>query len=323
MSRLVVALGGNALLRRGEPAEAEVQRRNLAEVAEALADLADGNELVITHGNGPQVGLLALESEAYHAVRPYPLDILGAESQGMIGYLVVQALRNETHTNVVGLLTQVVVDGGDSAFARPTKPIGPVYTVYEARRLAAEHGWSVAPDGAHYRRVVPSPFPQEIVELGAIKALLDEGAIVVCAGGGGIPVVRDGDRLRGVEAVIDKDLTAALLAERLDADRLLILTDVPCIERGWRTAAAAPIHRADPAELRRLEFASGSMAPKVEAACRFVESTGREATIGALTDLAEVAAGRAGTLVTAQRAQERPTTILGRLALELARARTA
>jgi len=305
VSRLVVALGGNALLRRGEPAEAYIQRRNVAEVAEALADLAVGNELVITHGNGPQVGLLALEADAYREVRPYPLDILGAESQGMIGYLVVQALRNETRTDVVGLLTQVVVDAGDSAFGRPTKPIGPVYTADEARSLAAEHGWSVAPDGGHYRRVVPSPLPQQIVEIGAIEALLDEGAIVVCAGGGGIPVVRDGDRLRGVEAVIDKDLTAALLAERLDADRLLILTDVPCIERDWRTPAATPIRRASPAELRRLEFASGSMAPKVEAVCRFVESTGREATIGALTDLSEVAAGRAGTRVTAQRSVER------------------
>jgi carbamate kinase len=297
MSRLVVALGGNALLRRGEPAEADVQRRNLAGVGGALADLAVGNELVITHGNGPQVGLLALEADAYHEVKPYPLDILGAESQGMIGYLVLQALRAETHTDAVALLTEVVVDAADSAFARPTKPIGPVYTAAEARRLAAEHGWTVAPDGDSYRRVVPSPQPQEIVELDAIEGLLREGSIVVCAGGGGIPVVREGDRLRGVEAVIDKDLTAALLAELLDADRLLILTDVPCVERGWGTAEAEPIRCAAPSELRRLEFAQGSMAPKIEAACRFAEATGREAVIGALTELAEVAAGRAGTSV--------------------------
>jgi carbamate kinase len=297
MSRLVVALGGNALLRRGEPAEADVQRRNLAGVGGALADLAVGNELVITHGNGPQVGLLALEADAYHEVKPYPLDILGAESQGMIGYLVLQALRAETHTDAVALLTEVVVDAADSAFARPTKPIGPVYTAAEARRLAAEHGWTVAPDGDSYRRVVPSPQPQEIVELDAIEGLLREGSIVVCAGGGGIPVVREGDRLRGVEAVIDKDLTAALLAELLDADRLLILTDVPCVERGWGTPEAEPIRCAAPSELRRLEFAQGSMAPKIEAACRFAEATGREAVIGALTELAEVAAGRAGTSV--------------------------
>jgi carbamate kinase len=297
MSRLVVALGGNALLRRGEPAEADVQRRNLAGVGGALADLAVGNELVITHGNGPQVGLLALEADAYHEVKPYPLDILGAESQGMIGYLVLQALRAETHTDAVALLTEVVVDAADPAFARPTKPIGPIYTVAEARRLAAEHGWTVAPDGDSYRRVVPSPQPQEIVELDAIEGLLREGSIVVCAGGGGIPVVREGDRLRGVEAVIDKDLTAALLAELLDADRLLILTDVPCVERGWGTPEAEPIRCAAPSELRRLEFAQGSMAPKIEAACRFAEATGREAVIGALTELAEVAAGRAGTSV--------------------------
>jgi carbamate kinase len=297
MSRLVVALGGNALLRRGEPAEADVQRRNLAGVGGALANLAVGNELVITHGNGPQVGLLALEADAYHEVKPYPLDILGAESQGMIGYLVLQALRAETHTDAVALLTEVVVDAADSAFARPTKPIGPVYTAAEARRLAAEHGWTVAPDGDSYRRVVPSPQPQEIVELDAIEGLLREGSIVVCAGGGGIPVVREGDRLRGVEAVIDKDLTAALLAELLDADRLLILTDVPCVERGWGTPEAEPIRCAAPSELRRLEFAQGSMAPKIEAACRFAEATGREAVIGALTELAEVAAGRAGTSV--------------------------
>jgi carbamate kinase len=300
VSRIVVALGGNALLRRGEPAEAELQRRHLTEVAGALAELAVGNELVITHGNGPQVGLLALESEAYHAVRPYPLDVLGAESQGMIGYLVVQALRGETRDDVVALLTEVVVDGDDPAFASPTKPIGPVYTEEEARSLAAEHGWTVAADGAHFRRVVPSPFPQEIVELAAVEALLADGAIVVCAGGGGIPVVRDGERLRGVEAVIDKDLTAALLAERLDADELLILTDVPYVESDWRTAEAQPIHHATPRELRRLEFAAGSMAPKIEAVCRFVEATGGDAVIGALPELADIVAGRAGTRVTAE-----------------------
>lgn len=297
MSRLVVALGGNALLRRGEPAEAETQRRNVAEAAAALADLADGNELVITHGNGPQVGLLALEADAYDAVEPYPLDVLGAESQGMIGYLIVQALRAETELSVVALLTEVAVAADDPAFAKPTKPIGPVYTEGEARRLGAEHGWDVAPDGPHYRRVVPSPRPREIVELEAVETLLDRGSIVVCAGGGGIPVVREGSRLRGVEAVIDKDLTAALLAEQLHADRLVILTDVPHVERGWRTSNAAPIEDAAPEELRRLDFASGSMAPKIDAACRFVERTGGEAVIGALGELAEVAAGRAGTRV--------------------------
>jgi carbamate kinase len=295
--RIVAALGGNALLHRGEPLEAEIQRANLRQAARAIADLADGNELVLTHGNGPQVGLLALEAEAYHGVKPYPLDVLGAESQGMIGYLIVQALRAETDASVVALLTEVAVDADDPAFAEPTKPIGPVYTAAEARRAAAEHRWDVAPDGRHYRRVVPSPQPREIVELDSIEALLGGGSIVVCAGGGGIPVVREGNRLRGVEAVIDKDLTAALLAELLHADRLIMLTDVAFVERDWQTAAAAAIERATPDELRRLEFAAGSMGPKIEAACRFVERTGGEAVIGSLAEVTEVAAGRSGTRI--------------------------
>jgi carbamate kinase len=299
VSRLVVALGGNALLRRGQPLEAEIQRANVRQAARALADLALEHELLLTHGNGPQVGLLALEAEAYRAVEPYPLDVLGAESQGMIGYLIVQALRSETDASVVAVLTEVVVDADDPAFGKPTKPIGPVYRKDEARRIAAEHGWDVARDGGYYRRVVPSPQPREIVELDSIAALVRGGSIVVCAGGGGIPVVREDSRLRGVEAVIDKDLTAALLAEQLDADRLVILTDVPYVERGWETETATPIERATPAELRRLQFAAGSMAPKIEAACRFVERTGGEAAIGSLAELSEVVAGRNGTRVQA------------------------
>jgi carbamate kinase len=297
LSRLVVALGGNALLRRGEPAEAETQRRNIAEAAGALAVLAESHELVLTHGNGPQVGLLALEADAYRQVKAYPLDVLGAESQGMIGYLIVQALRAETDRSVAAVLTQVAVDADDPAFERPTKPIGPVYEEEEARRIAAEHGWAVAPDGPSFRRVVPSPEPRSIVELDAIEALVRAGSVVVCAGGGGIPVVPDGARLRGVEAVIDKDLTAALLAEELHADRLLMLTDIPYVERAWRTPAAVPIVETTPDELRELEFAAGSMGPKIEAACRFVERTGGEAAIGSLGAVADVAAGRAGTQV--------------------------
>jgi carbamate kinase len=297
VSRLVVALGGNALLRRGQPLEAEVQRANLREAARAIADLAVENELVLTHGNGPQVGLLALEADAYQDVEPYPLDVLGAESQGMIGYLIVQALRGETESSVVALLTEVVVDADDPAFAEPTKPIGPVYTKDEADEVAVEHGWDIARDGEHYRRVVPSPQPHEIVELDSIETLLREGSIVVCAGGGGIPVVREGSRLRGVEAVIDKDLTAALLAEQLDADRLIMLTDVAFVERDWNTAKATAIAHATPDELRQLEFAAGSMAPKIEAACRFVAGTGGEAVIGSLAKLGEVVAGRSGTRV--------------------------
>ena len=306
MSRVVVALGGNALLRRGEPAEAATQRARVLEAASALAALSAGHELVLTHGNGPQVGLLALEADAYEAVAPYPLDVLGAESQGMIGYFLIQALRNELPgRDVVALLTQVVVDADDPAFGRPTKPIGPVYSEPEARRLAAERGWTVAPDGDRFRRVVPSPEPREIVERRSIEQLVGAGALVVCAGGGGIPVVAEAGRLRGVEAVIDKDLTAALLAEDVGAERLVMLTDVSCVERGWGTAAAEPIATATPSELRRLSFAAGSMGPKVEAACRFVERTGGEAVIGLLAELDAIARGEAGTRVAAVAARPR------------------
>ena len=295
--RVVVALGGNALLRRGEPAEAATQRAHVREAASALAAVARAHELVITHGNGPQVGLLALEADAYRAVAPYPLDILGAESQGMIGYLLIQALALELpERDVVAVLTQVVVDDDDPAFRTPTKPIGPVYDEDEARRLAAAHGWTIAPDGDRFRRVVASPEPRAIVELESIRQLADAGAVVVCAGGGGIPVVETGAGLEGVEAVIDKDLTAALLARQLGADRLVMLTDVAYVERDWGTSAAAAIAQATPSELRHLAFASGSMGPKVEAACRFAE-TGGQAAIGALSDLADVVAGRAGTRV--------------------------
>jgi carbamate kinase len=298
--RLVVALGGNALLRRGESAEAETQRRNVLGAASALAALSRDHELVITHGNGPQVGLLALEADAYKAVAPYPLDILGAESQGMIGYLLLQALQGELpDRTVAAMLTQVIVDRDDPAFARPSKPIGPVYTEREARALAAEHGWSIATDGEHVRRVVASPEPREIVELAALESLLATGAIVICAGGGGIPVIRNGTRLTGVEAVIDKDLTASLLAEEIGAHRLVMLTDVPFVERRWGTTDATPIESATPAELRRSTFAEGSMRPKIEAACRFAEHTGGEAVIGALDDLAAVARGESGTRVSA------------------------
>jgi carbamate kinase len=300
MTRIVVALGGNALLRRGEPAEAATQRHHALGAASALAALADEHELVITHGNGPQVGLLALEAEAYDEVRPYPLDVLGAETQGMIGYLLVQALRGTSDHDVAALLTQVLVSAEDPAFRRPTKPIGPVYEPETGRRLAVDRGWTIAPDGAFVRRVVPSPEPLEIVEIDTIRGLVDEGVVVVCAGGGGIPVVAERGRLRGVEAVIDKDLTAALLAERVGAERLVIVTDVPYVERGWGTPGSEPIVATDPGELRRLTFASGSMGPKVEAACRFVERTGGEAVIGALDDLDAVARGRAGTRVAAR-----------------------
>jgi carbamate kinase len=298
--RVVVALGGNALLRRGEPAEAAIQRAHVLEAASALAELASDHELVLTHGNGPQVGLLALEADAYKAVAPYPLDVLGAESQGMIGYFLVQALMNEhPGCEVVSLLTQVLVDDNDLGFAHATKPIGPVYTEQEARRLTAERGWTIARDGEYFRRVVASPEPRAIVELRTIERLVGAGTVVICAGGGGIPVVADADGLHGIEAVIDKDLTAALLAQEIGADRLIMLTDVPHVERDWGTEAASPIAAATPDELRRLTFAPGSMGPKIEAACRFVERTGGEAIIGSLEELGAISRGESGTRIAA------------------------
>ncbi len=297
--RIVAAMGGNALLRRGELPEAHVQRANVRRAARALAELAE-HELVVTHGNGPQVGLLALQAISEGGARPEPLDVLGAESEGMIGYLIEQELANALPGRPVAtLLTQVTVDARDQAFERPTKPIGALYEEAEARRLAAAHGWAVAPDGRFFRRVVPSPEPLGIVELQAIRLLVEAGVLVVCVGGGGIPVVADGHGLRGVEAVIDKDLSAALLARQIDADFLLLLTDVSAVERGWGTPAARPLRRASPELLRRLDLAAGSMGPKVEAACRFVEATGRPAAIGALEEAAAILEGEAGTVVVA------------------------
>ena len=296
---VVVALGGNALLRRGEPLTEEVQQRNVAAAAPAVAAVARAHRVVVTHGNGPQIGLLALESEAYQDVPPYGLDVLGAESQGMIGFLLEQALRNALDGRTVAtLLTSVLVDADDPAFQAPTKPVGPAYPEDVARELAQARGWHIARDGAAFRRVVPSPRPLAILELEAIRILVEAGVLVICAGGGGVPVVRRADgALDGVEGVVDKDRTAALLAEALGADRLLLLTDVANVYAGWGTAAARPIGETSVSELRRLAFEPGSMGPKVEAACRFAERTGRPASIGALVDAPEILAGRAGTTV--------------------------
>ena len=297
--RLVVALGGNALLRRGEAMTADIQRQHAAEAMTAVAELAGSHDIVLTHGNGPQVGLLALQASAYTDVPAYPLDVLGAETEGMIGYVLEQELSNRLPgRTAVTVLTQVVVDPDDPAFQTPTKPIGPVYTEEQAQRLARERGWSVAPDGDHFRRVVASPEPLRIVELSAIRMLVDSGAIVVCTGGGGIPVtMNDAGTLRGVEAVIDKDLAAELLARSLEADFLLMLTDVGAVMHDWGTPDARPIGRTTPTELRGIQFANGSMGPKVAAACRFVEATGGSAAIGALEDAARIVAGTAGTMV--------------------------
>ena len=297
--RLVVALGGNALLRRGEAPSADVQRLHAGEAMVSVAELAADYDVILTHGNGPQVGLLALQASAYADAPPFPLDVLGAETEGMIGYVLEQELQNRLPgRSVVTVLTQVLVDPDDPAFAAPTKPIGPVYTAEQARRVERELGWTTARDGTYSRRVVASPEPLRIIELAAIRLLVEAGTLVVCTGGGGIPVAID-ERgfLRGVEAVIDKDLAAELLARSLDADFLLMLTDVDSVMHGWGTPEARPIERATPAELRVLEFASGSMGPKVEAACRFVASTGCPAAIGALEDAVRIVAGTAGTMV--------------------------
>jgi carbamate kinase len=296
---VVAAIGGNALLRRGERADADTQRANVAIAADALVEIATEHRLVITHGNGPQVGLLALQAEAYEPVRPYPLDVLGAESEGMIGYMLEQALENRlAAARVATLLTQVVVDAADPAFAHPTKPVGPVYERADAVQLAAERGWSIAPDGPSWRRVVPSPEPRRIVELEAIRTLLDAGLTVVCVGGGGVPVTADpAGRLRGVEAVIDKDLAAAMLATELGADALLLLTDVAAIELDWGTPAARPIAAIGADELLGLGLATGSMGPKAEAASRFANGTGGIAAIGALADAPAILCGAAGTRV--------------------------
>ena len=297
--RVVMALGGNALLRRGEPADAVTQRANVVRAVQAVAAVARRHEVVVTHGNGPQVGLLALQAEAYRDVAPYPLDILGAESEGMIGYLLEQELMNALPGRPVAtLLTQVSVDAADPAFAEPSKPIGPVYDRPAGARLAAERGWTVAPDGDGVRRVVASPRPREILELAAIRLLLEAGVLVVCTGGGGIPVTLTAQgAVHGVEAVADKDRAAALLAEDLGADALLLLTDVPRVVAGWGTPEAVELERATPTQLRGESFAAGSMGPKVEAACRFAERTGGLAAIGSLDDAEAILAGRAGTRI--------------------------
>jgi carbamate kinase len=298
--RIVVALGGNALLRRGQPMTAQNQQANVQTAAHAIATLAQDHDLIIVHGNGPQIGLLALQAEAYKEVQPYPLDVLTAETGGMIGYLIEQELRNQLPADrqVVTLLTQIEVDAQDPAFTHPTKPIGALYPQAEAERLAAVHGWAIAPDGESYRRVVPSPEPLRIIELAAIQLLVRSGVLVICVGGGGIPVVRTATgKTHGVAAVIDKDLAAALLAQLLEVDALLLLTDVDAVYADWGTPAAQPLRDISPAQLRGYSFAAGSMAPKVEALCRFVERTGGIAGTGRIADAALILTGQAGTRV--------------------------
>lgn len=300
--RLVVALGGNALLKRGQTPDALPQEDNVRVAVQALAPMAGEHEMVVTHGNGPQIGLLAVESAADPSLTlPYPFDVLGAQTQGMIGYWLLQALQNELPgREIAAIINQTLVAADDPAFADPAKFIGVVYDEAEAKRLAAARGWTVKADGDRWRRVVGSPEPQEVVETRLIRLLLDTGAVVVCAGGGGVPVIRDeaGD-LQGIEAVVDKDHTASVLARSLGADALLILTDVANVFRDFGTPDQEAIGPITPEELRNHAFPAGSMGPKVEAACRFVEATGGLAGIGRLQDAAAILAGTAGTHVIA------------------------
>ena len=304
--RIVVALGGNALLRRGEPMTVENQRANVAIASEHLAPVAAAHELVISHGNGPQIGLLALEAAAYEPVPTYPLDVLGAETQGMIGYLVEQELGNllPPGRQLATLLTMIEVDPADPAFGEPSKPIGPLCTAADAAKLTAERGWTFRPDGECLRRVVPSPAPRRIVERRQIASLLQAGCVVICAGGGGIPIACGPDgRLGGIEAVIDKDAASALLARDLHADVLVMATDTPLAYLGFGTDHQVGITAAQPDALlagHAGEFAPGSMLPKVTAACDFALRTSRPAVIGQLTDIESLVAGSAGTRISTE-----------------------
>jgi carbamate kinase len=307
--RILVALGGNALLKRGEPMTAEVQRANVRTAARSLAPVAERHQLVLSHGNGPQVGLLALQAAAYKEVEAYPLDVLGAQTEGMIGYLIEQELGNLLPAEVpfATLLTMIEVDANDPAFGDPTKFVGPIYSDEEAAALAADKEWTFKRDGDHLRRVVPSPEPKRIFEIRPIKWLLERGVLVICAGGGGIPTawVPGQDRtLGGVEAVIDKDLASALLARDLDADLFVMATDVDGVYAGWGSRDQRRLERVTPEELRGQPFAAGSMGPKVDAAMRFVAATGKRAAIGSLEDIEDIVEGNAGTTVVPELTRE-------------------
>jgi carbamate kinase len=302
--RVLVALGGNALLKRGEPMTADAQRSNVRVAARALAPIAEHHQLVLSHGNGPQVGLLALQAAAYHDVEAYPLDVLGAQTEGMIGYMIEQELGNILPAEVpfASILTMIEVDGDDRAFADPTKFVGPVYDAEQARQLGEEKGWAFKLDGEYHRRVVASPEPKRIFEIRPIRWLLEHGTVVICAGGGGIPTrwAPGHERtLEGVEAVIDKDLASELLAREIEADLFIMATDVDGVYAGWGTPDQHRLDQITPAELRAMDFAAGSMGPKVDAAARFVEHTQKRAAIGSLEDIEEIVDGAAGTNVVA------------------------
>ena len=295
---LVVALGGNALLKRGEPLEADIQRKNIELAAKTIAQLTQQWRVILVHGNGPQVGLLALQNSAYDRVTPYPLDILGAESQGMIGYMLQQALKNQLPQREISvLLTQVEVDANDPAFNNPTKYIGPIYDAHQAGALQAEKGWVFKADGKAFRRVVPSPQPKRIVESDAIRTLIACDHLVICNGGGGVPVVEKADGYHGIEAVIDKDLSAALLANQIHADALLILTDADAVYLDWGKPTQRPLAQVTPERLSELHFDAGSMGPKVTACAGFVSRCHGIAGIGSLADGPVILSGDKGTLI--------------------------
>lgn len=297
-STVVVALGGNALLRRGEPLEADIQRANIAKAAKTIAAIGEQYNVVLVHGNGPQVGLLALQGLEYKSVTPYPLDVLGSETQGMIGYMLMQELHNlAPDQHVSCMLTQMTVDPKDPAFANPTKPIGPVYDQQEANQLADKYGWDIKPDGQYFRRVVPSPQPTGIIEDDAIASLIKQGHLVICTGGGGIPVIKEGDQLKGIEAVIDKDMSAAFLARQINADALLILTDAEAVYLDYGQPNQRAIAETTPEDLSQYTFDAGSMGPKIDASCEFVRQGGKLVGIGALEDGLAILAGQAGTRI--------------------------
>jgi len=296
--RIVIALGGNALLRRGEDMTAENQRKNIQNAVSSLAPIVEHNELVISHGNGPQVGLLSLQSAAYKEVEEYPLDILGAQTQGMIGYMIEQELGNilPIEVPIASILTMVEVDPDDPAFNNPTKPIGPIYSKEEAETLENNKGWTIKKDGEYWRRVVASPIPHRIFELRPIHWLLENNAVVICAGGGGIPTIYNKEgNLEGVEVVIDKDRASSLLAFELEADVLIMATDTDGVYLNWGTETEKIISKTTPEEIRKYKFDTGSMGPKVEAACSFIERSGQRAVIGSLTDIEGMVNGTAGT----------------------------
>ncbi|MGF1725402.1 carbamate kinase [Photobacterium nomapromontoriensis] len=297
---VVVALGGNALLRRGEPLEANIQRQNIAIAAQTIAEIAKEYNVVLVHGNGPQVGLLALQNVDYKKVAPYPLDVLGSETQGMIGYILMQELKNLLpKQNVSCMLTQMSVDPNDPAFADPSKPIGPVYNETEAREMAEKYFWTVKPDGQYFRRVVPSPQPTGIIEHDAITALIQQNHLVICTGGGGIPVKHENGKLVGVEAVIDKDMSAAFLAKQLEADALLILTDADAVCLDWGKTTQKALSKTTPSELAKYTFDAGSMGPKIEASCEFIKQGGKLVGIGSLQDGLRILKGECGTNIIA------------------------